>query len=170
MSKNESKQAFDPTTGPVLMVDREGRLLRANSAFYRVTGLAPQSADPLHLTELMHPDGQSASCEMCAGHLHVSSLAANEGDDGFSPDLIQTWLHDLHTAQGDWLCTAQVIRDSTVFSRPEAEAGTGAALLRHFVEAAYDAVYAATLEGRLLSANDRAAEILGLESEIREGE
>lgn len=157
-------------SGPVLILDREGRLLRANRALYQTTGLDPKSAGGLLLTEIMHPDGRSEFCEICGDHLTAPLITPSEGAASSAGDEIQVWLHDLHTAQGEWLGTAQIIRDLTVISRPEAEAGRETALLRHFVDAAYDAVYAATLGGRLLWANNRAAEILGLENESVEGE
>lgn len=42
--------------------------------------------------------------------------------------------------------------------------------MRHFVDAAYDAVYAASLGGRILWANNRATDLFGLASESLEGE
>ena len=64
----------------------------------------------------------------------------------------------------------QLIRDLTVISRPEADAERETALLRHFVDAAYDAVYAASLGGRMLWANNRATDLFGLARESLEGE
>ncbi len=156
---------FDPMTDPVLILDRDGHLLRANLAFYQTTGLDPQSAAGLPLIEIMHPDGQAESCQICGDHLRAPLIAPNE--DTTSSDQVQVWLHDIYTAQGECLGTMQVIRDSTMISRPaEAEI----ALLRHCVDSAYDAVYAASLEGTLLWANNRAADLLGLESESLEAQ
>lgn len=158
---------FDPMTGPVAILDREGHLLRANRAFYQTTGLDPQSAAGLPLAEITHPDGESESCEVCTEYLKPPSVTPNEAASSSVREQIQIWLHDIYTAQGECLGTMQMIRDLTVIGRPaEAEIS----LLRHCVDSAYDAVYAASLEGKLLWANNRAADLLGLESESLEGE
>lgn len=159
--------SFDSMGRPVVILDRAGRLLRANRAFYETAGLNPKSAAGLPLTGIIHPDGRTEHCEICRDHLRKTP---SESLTGSGDEEIQIWLHDLQTARGELLGTALMIRDMTVISRPEAEAERETALLRHFVDAAYDAVYAATLDGRLLWANNRAAEILGLANECVEGE
>lgn len=108
---------FDPMTDPVLILDREGRLLRANRAFYQTTGLDPQSAACLPFTEITHPDGKSESCEICSEQLKVPASTPNEDATSTVCGQIQVWLHDIHDAQGEWLGTMQVIRDLTVISR-----------------------------------------------------
>lgn len=161
---------FDPMRDPVLMLDREGRLLRANLAFYQTTGLDPQSTAGLPFTDITHPDGESESCEICGDQLRAGSAAPNEDATSSARGQIQVWLHDIHDAQGEWLGTMQLIRDLTVISRPEADAERETALLRHFVDAAYDAVYAASLRGRILWANNRATDFFGSARESLEGE
>jgi len=161
---------FDPMTDPVLILDREGRLLRANRAFYQTTGLDPQSTAGLRFTEIAHPDGESGSCEICSDQLSTPSSGSNEVATGSAWGQIQVWLHDIHDAKGERLGTMQLIRDLTVMSRPEADAERETALLRHFVDAAYDAVYAASLGGRILWANNRATDLFGLARESLEGE
>jgi PAS domain S-box-containing protein len=143
--------------------------VRANRAFYQITGLDQQSAAGLPLTEITHPDGQSESCEICAANIKQSSITSNECDAGPADDEIQTWMHDLRSAQGEWLGAAQVIRDLTAVSQSEAEAGE-MLRLRRLLDTAYDAVCVSTPGAKLLWANNRAAEILGLESGSLEGE
>ncbi len=113
---------FDPMTDPVLILDREGRLLRANRAFYQTTGLDPQSTAGLRFTEIAHPDGESGSCEICSDQLSTPSSGSNEVATGSAWGQIQVWLHDIHDAKGERLGTMQLIRDLTVMSRPEADA------------------------------------------------
>ena len=158
---------FDPMTGPTLILDREGHFLRANRAFYQTTGLDPQSAASLSLAEITHPDGESESCEVCTDYLKPASVTPNEDATSSARDQIQIRLHDIYTAHGECLGTMQMIRDLTVISR-SAEAEL--AFLRHSVDSVYDAVYAASVGGKLLWANNRATDLLGLESESLEGE
>ena len=161
---------FDPMTDPVLILDREGRLLRANRAFYQTTGFDPQSTAGLPFTEITHPDGESGSCEICSDQLNTHPSGPNEVATGPACGQIQVWLHDIHDAKGERLGTMQLIRDLTVMSRPEAYAERETALLRHFVDAAYDAVYAASLGGKILWANNRATDLFGIARESLEGE
>ena len=155
---------------PVLILDREGRLLRANRAFYQTTGLDPQSTAALPLTEITHPDGESESCEICSNQLKTPASGANEDATGSAFGQIQVLLHEIHDARGERLGTMQIIRDLTVISRREADAERETALLRHFVDAAYDAVYAASLGGRILWANNRATDLFGLAGQSLDGE
>jgi len=155
---------------PVLILDREGRLLRANRAFYQTTGLDPQSTAALPLTEITHPDGESESCEICSNQLKTPPSGANEDATGSAFGQIQVLLHEIHDARGERLGTMQIIRDLTVISRREADAERETALLRHFVDAAYDAVYAASLGGRILWANNRATDLFGLAGQSLDGE
>lgn len=158
---------FDPMTGPTLILDREGHFLRANRAFYQTTGLDPQSAASLSLAEITHPDGESESCEVCTDYLKPASVTPNEDAPSSARDQIQIRLHDIYTAHGECLGAMQVIRELTVISR-STEADL--AHLRHSVDSVYDAVYAASVGGKLLWANNRATDLLGLESESLEGE
>lgn len=153
-------------TDPVLILDRQCRLLRANRAFYQTTGLDPQSAVGLPLVEVTHPGGESESCEVCTDCLEPAAVTPQEDATTSPRDQIHVRLHDIYTAQGERLGTMQIIRDLTVISRPaEAEL----TLLRQSVESAYDAMYAASLGGRLLWVNSRATDLLELKRESLEG-
>ncbi len=156
-------------TGPVLILDREWRLVRANRTFYQITGLAPLFAAGRLLTEIAHPEGGSESCELCK-QLEASDAAPNEDANDFACDQIQTWVHDIHNAQGEWLGAMQIVRDLTALSRPQSESDIQSATLRRSVDAAYDAMYAASLEGGLLWANTRATDLFGVEKEFLKGE
>ena len=167
MSTNKSKHASDPLGDPVLILDREGRLLRGNRAFYQATGLDPQSARGLPLTEFAHPDGKSQLCKVCADHINHATQPPNGEEPVSSTDQIDTWQHGIYNAQGELLGTMQIVRDLTVVSLSGEEQ---ISLLRHSLSDAYDAVYAASLEGKILWANNRASDLLGLESESVVGE
>jgi PAS domain S-box-containing protein len=167
LSTNKNKQALDSISDPVLILDREGRLLRGNRAFYLATGLDPQSALGLPLTEFAHPDGNSQLCKVCADYMNPATRTPSGEDSGSSIDQIDTWQHGIYNAQGELLGTMQIIRDLKLVSLSGDEQ---IALLRHSLSDAYDAVYAASLGGKLLWANNRASDLLRLESDSVVGE
>ncbi len=158
---------FNTISGPVLIVDREGRLKSANTAFYQTTGLDPHSTAAFDLTKITHPDGQYQSCEVCAECLRPVAEAPTNSGNNSTGDQLHIWMHDIFSAQGESLGTVQIIRELTVISDcAEGEL----ALLKRYVDSSYDAIYAATLGGNLLWANTRAVDLLGLETEALQGE
>jgi len=50
----------------VYMVDLDDKVVRANPAFYRMTGLTPEQALGSDIGELLHPDGEPEPCPVCA--------------------------------------------------------------------------------------------------------
>jgi PAS domain S-box-containing protein len=169
LSRKKQKTSFDPFTGPLLIVDRDDLLLRANRAFYKTSSLDPASAAGRPLTEIMHPDGHWEACEICLARLKSRSANLNGTAASASPDQIEICAHDIHTAQGERLGTALVVCDLTVTNRPEPEGARVTALLKHLVDQAYDAVFTTDLDGRFLWANKRAADLLGLDGSALEG-
>jgi PAS domain S-box-containing protein len=157
---------FEPISGPVLILGREGSLKSANSAFYEMTGLDPNSAAAFDLAELTHPGGGAQSCEICVECLRASGIPGNHANNS-TGDQLHTWLHHIFSPLGEPLGTIQIIRDLTV---DDDRAQDELAMLRRLVDSAYDAIYAATLGGDLLWANERAADLLGLEAESLEGQ
>ncbi|MEK6322224.1 MAG: PAS domain-containing protein [Acidobacteriota bacterium] len=113
---------FDPMTGPVLIVDRDNRLLRANHAFYQTSDLDPASAASRPLVEIMHPDGHWESCEICYAGVNSGSAIQQGGVSNSALDQIQVRAHGIHSAQGESVGAALVIRDLTVVNRPQPEA------------------------------------------------
>jgi PAS domain S-box-containing protein len=162
LSTNKDKQPFDPVIDPVLILDRGGRLLRANRAFYKATGLDPQSAVGLPLTEFAHPEGKSQLCEVCADYLKAVPDPGDATNTSSSSNQIDIRFHGIYTAHGERLGTMQIIRDLTVLSHSGEDE---IAHLRRSLSRAYDAVYAASPEGELIWTNDRASELLGFASE-----
>jgi PAS domain S-box-containing protein len=145
---------------PVLILGREGRLLRANRAFYQMTGLDPQSAAGLPLMEITHPGDNAEPCKSCAVYLKPVVASDCDPTDSTS-DQIQTGVHEIYSAQGELLGTVRIVRDLTVIGVAAEEEMER---LRRSVSAAYDGVYAASLDGKILWANDRATELLGVDS------
>jgi PAS domain S-box-containing protein len=164
LSRTKSKDSIDSINAPFLILDREGRLLRANRAFYRATGLDPHSSEGLSAAEIFHPDKESESCQICSVQLSPSQVSAEEPSAGSD---IQVVLHEIQSANGDQSETAQIVRSRNVDEdSTQSETSKHLAVLRTLGDSALDGMYAAALDGGLLWANDHAIEILSLDPPV----
>ena len=59
-------QAIDFFVDPVYFVDMEDKVVRANAAFYSLTGLSPEQVVGKDITLVMHPGGEAIPCPVCA--------------------------------------------------------------------------------------------------------
>ena len=154
----------------MLILDREGRVLRANQSFYRTAGLDPETTIGRQVAEISHPDGGSESCETCRSLSKTSSSPQNGAAAESDLNQIQVFMHDIRTAQGERLGKMQLIHDVMPITHWRDGPKNTTTTLRQSVEAAYDAVCAVSLNGKLLWANNRATDLLGVEDGSPEGE
>ena len=136
-----------------MIVNSDDLLLSANRAFYEASGLSEPSIGGQPLFEVLHSDGDWKSCADCK-----ERLKAIEPQLDSSAGELQTYSHEIRSIKGDSRGAAMVVRDLTTLS-PSEPVDRATALLQHFVDAAYDAVYATDLEGRFLWANKRAERV-----------
>lgn len=64
-SAREWSAAMDALEDVIYLLSPERRLLRANQAFYRLTGATPATAIGKHIVELVHPGGEEIPCPVC---------------------------------------------------------------------------------------------------------
>jgi PAS domain S-box-containing protein len=57
--------AMDALDDAICLLDPKRRLVRANTTFYRMTGSTPQTAVGRHISEILHPRGETAPCPVC---------------------------------------------------------------------------------------------------------
>jgi PAS domain S-box-containing protein len=111
----EWSAAMDASEDIIYLLDLERRVVRANRAFYLLTGSTPESAIGKHIVELVHPHGEKVPCPIClaqeekqdltltmepdhpdnpAGRPIEINLRIVRDDDGNSISMLIT-LHDL---------------------------------------------------------------------------
>jgi PAS domain S-box-containing protein len=169
-AKAELEATFDAMTDAVAITDPQGRLVRANRAFYQMLGRELMSGLGEPLDSLEHPNGSGRDCDLCRARLdghHILTVSAPEKNPAGKHLGIR--VDPILGRNRERLGSVQVIRDLTPLRRAEVEAEKATALLRNLVDAAYDAVYATDLDGRLLWANRKAAQLFGLVNEPLEG-
>ncbi len=63
-AESEWIQAMDQFNDAILLLDMDRRLVRANSAFYRMLGIEAEHSLGRHFVELIHPDGEQEPCSV----------------------------------------------------------------------------------------------------------
>ncbi|MGV1100856.1 hybrid sensor histidine kinase/response regulator [Thiovibrio sp. JS02] len=82
----EWSAAMDASDDAIYLLDLDRRLLRANKAFYRLTGSSEQSAIGRHITSIIHPQGEKTPCPVCqAQDAQTDALLTMEADHPDNP-------------------------------------------------------------------------------------
>jgi PAS domain S-box-containing protein len=170
VARRELEATFDAMTDAVAIIGADDRLIRANRAYYQLAGSTPERAVGQPYTDMVHPEGDSDSCQVCQarreGREALVSLKPQEGSGKY----LEVRVDPVRGADGERIATVQVIRDLTEMRRAEAEAEKAGALVKDLVDEAYDAVYATDGEGRFLWANRRAMDLFAQDGRALEGE
>lgn len=86
-ANSEWTQAMDQFGDAIYLVDMKQQLLRANAAFYQMSGLDPEQSLGCSIVELMHPDGEGALCPICSKlQAGIETVFTLEEDDSHNPD------------------------------------------------------------------------------------
>ena len=64
-SLKEWSFAMDFFDDAIYLIDLDDKLVRANRAFYLMTGLTPESAVGQDITTIIHPEGEEVPCPVC---------------------------------------------------------------------------------------------------------
>ncbi len=68
-SEQEWTQAMDFFEDAIYLIDLNDRLVRANQAFYTMTGLTSEQAIGMNIATIIHPQGEEVPCPVCAARL-----------------------------------------------------------------------------------------------------
>ncbi len=64
-AEDEWTQAMEQFAHAILLLDMDRRLVRANSAFYRMLGIDVASSVGQYLADLVYPEGEQSPCRIC---------------------------------------------------------------------------------------------------------
>ena len=70
----EWSAAMDASDDVIYLLDRQRRVVRANRAFYRLTGSSPQEVVGRHIVEVVHPQGEETPCPVCRAQDELRDL------------------------------------------------------------------------------------------------
>ncbi|MEW6208791.1 MAG: ATP-binding protein [Acidobacteriota bacterium] len=170
VARSQLEATFDAMTDAVAIIGADDRLIRANRAYYQLAGITPEQAVGQPYTDMVHPQGDSESCEACRARREGREALVLLRPEESSGKYLEIRVDPVLGADGERIATVQVIRDLTEMRRAEAEAEKAGALIKDLVDEAYDAVYATDPEGRFLWANRRAMDLFAEEGHALEGE
>ncbi len=57
--------AMDSSEDAIYILGLDRRLVRANRAFFRLTGTRPETAIGMHIEDIVHPEGEEVPCPVC---------------------------------------------------------------------------------------------------------
>lgn len=78
--------AIDFFADPLYFVDLQDQVVRANAAFYKLTGLSPEQVIGRNIVEIMHPQGEAVPCPVCAARrARQDALIVMEADHPNNP-------------------------------------------------------------------------------------
>lgn len=73
-SAREWSAAMDASEDVIYLLDLERRIIRANKAFFLLTGTTPETALGRHVIELLHPQGEELPCPICVAQEETREL------------------------------------------------------------------------------------------------
>jgi PAS domain S-box-containing protein len=123
-SRREWSHAMDFFEDAIYLVDLDDRVVRANRAFYLLTGLRPEQVIDRDITTIMHPEGERTPCPVCAARkARRDTRITFEQDDPRNPvpfpvDIMVRITRDDH---GEPIGVLMGIRNLSVQRRIEAE-------------------------------------------------
>lgn len=81
----EWSTAMDSSPDAIYLLDLDRCVLRANKAFYAMTGLTPETALGRHVASIIHPQGEMVPCPICAAQEEkrdlVTTMEADHPDN-----------------------------------------------------------------------------------------
>lgn len=87
LANSEWTQALDQFDDAVYLLDTDLQLLKANKAFYQMTGLEPEQSLGQPITEMLHPDGGAHTCPICSKLIDgTESIFTLDENDTRNPD------------------------------------------------------------------------------------
>ncbi|HLG15285.1 MAG TPA: PAS domain S-box protein [Blastocatellia bacterium] len=164
-ARREWQTTFDTMTDAVVIVGADDRLIRANSAFYRMVDAAPEECLGRALTELVHPPGDELAtadnCPICElrkrGERGVIEL--QEGVVSAYP--IFASVDPVVNEAGEKIAFVQVVRNLSELYRAREEAQRERTSLNAIVEQIAEGMLLCDDKAAMVHANRRAQQIFG---------
>ena len=166
-SEQEWNHAMDFLQDAVYLVDLDDKVVRANRAFYDMTGLNSDQVIGKNITHIMHPEGESIPCPVCqARHARKDALITMDADHPDNPtarpiEILVSMTRDQH---GEVTGIVMGIHDLSHIREAEAAVREGELQIRDLLESTAEAIYSLDLDGTCTLANRACAELLGYDS------
>lgn len=130
-------EVIDFLAEPVYLVDLDDKVVRANKAFYDLTGKSPTDMVGRDIVEIMHPGGERFPCPVCAARTaRKDALVVMEADHPGNPVQrpLEVSLRIIRDEQGEPHGILMGLRDLTQQRQIEAELRQHRDNLEHLVQ------------------------------------
>ncbi|MBI5782251.1 MAG: EAL domain-containing protein, partial [Gammaproteobacteria bacterium] len=132
------------------------KVIRANRAFYLLTGLTPEQVVGRDITSLMHPQGEAEPCPVCrARRARRDAYITMEAGDPINPvgKPIEVMVRMVRSAAGDIVSVVMGIHDLTRARQVEEEMSRSAAEWTYAMNFIEDPLCLVDLEDKVVRAN-----------------
>ncbi len=123
-STKEWAFAMDFFEDAIYLIDLDDKLVRANQAFYKMTGLTPELAAGRDITTIMHPKGEKVPCPVCKARTErrdeIIILEADHPDNPVGKP-IQVTVQIIRNSEGYPLSVLMGVRDLSKIRQAEEE-------------------------------------------------
>lgn len=163
---NEWKAAMDAFSDAIYLLDLDRKLLRANRAFFLMTGSTPEDSVGRHISDIIHP-GYSGPCSLCqaeeAKHDAVFVLEADQADN-YSGRATEVSIKMVRDYNGEPTSILVTRHDLTLDRKLQKELRDREDRYRQLVELSQDVIFIQK-EGRIVYMNDAGLRRFGAASQ-----
>ena len=160
--------AMDSIEDAIYLIDLDDRIVRANRAFYELTGLNPKGVIGQHVAHVVHPHGEEVDCPVCrARNERRDAYITMEADHPLNPTgrPIEVTLRMMRDESGTPVGMLMGMHDLTRVREAEAKIRR---LTEHFLlllDSAGEGIFGIDTEGRCTFVNPAAISMLGYSRE-----
>lgn len=166
-SQQEWNSAMDFLQDAIYLIDLDNKVVRANRAYFDMTGLSPEQVIGQDIEEIMHPQGEPEPCPVCqARKVRKDALITMNAEHPDNPTgrPIEVQVRMTRDQQGEVTGILMGIHDLTLAWDAEAAIRESAHQVHDLLESTAEAIYSLDLDGNCTLANRACAELLGYDS------
>jgi len=161
---SEWSTALDASTDVLYFLDVDRRVVRANAAFYAMTGGAPATTVGRHIAQIVHPHGEASPCPVCRAQEEKRDLVTvMEADhpDNPSGQPLEIAVRIVRDAAGEPSGIFMALHDLSHDRKAQEEKARLETQLANLVESSDDAIFSLKLDGTIVTWNKGAEKIYG---------
>jgi two-component system CheB/CheR fusion protein len=171
-SELEWTYAMDSFEDPIYLLDLDDRVMRANKAFYQLTGLVPESVIGRDISSIMHPDGEASPCPVCEARtarrdVYITQEADNPHNGSNRPR--ELMIRTIRDEQNKPVGVLMAIHDLTRARQTEEAFRRLNHNIRLLMESTGEGIFGVDSEARCTFINRSAADMLGYQPEEIQG-
>ncbi len=167
-SVQEWAYAMDAFEDAIYLIDLDDKVVRANQAFYQLSGLSAEQVIGQDISHIIHPRGEQIPCPVCSARMarrdEYITMEANHPDNPTS-NPIEVMVRIIRDDQGEPMAILMSIHDLSRSRKAEAEILEREQQIRDLLESTAEAIYGLDLHGRCTFANPACVRMLGYDNE-----